>query len=126
MTAKVEQLERLHCCISHEFVAAASRAPTSIAVVHASGGAHLSRELRVRDDISGDARCSYFTESARSLSPPVYVGDECFTFSEVSVAVDSLSRRLRTILDGGDDPHLSRPSGMSFLHVDHATSNHMR
>lgn len=95
------------CCISHEFLRAASKNPNKIAVIHASGGAQISKELSV-GDIDTD---KLLKERAKSLSPPVYQGDRCFTYSNLLASVDSLTARLRSILLGAvtavaDDPHL--------------------
>lgn len=114
--SEAEQQQR-HCCLSHGFSAAASENPSKIAVVHASGGAALSGELRRR--IAADSGFSagvgrFCDERARSLSPPLYPGDQCFTYSDVSLAVDCLSARLRNVLNGGDDPDLIKPSGAEF------------
>ncbi|KAF8032186.1 hypothetical protein BT93_D1187 [Corymbia citriodora subsp. variegata] len=114
----------LHCCLSHAFSAAASEDPGGIAVVHASGGAAVSAELRRR--IAAGAGFSagvdrFCDERARSRSPPLYPGDRCFTYSDVSRAVDRLSSRLCNILDGGDDPDLIKPSGKSYHSGDEAT-----
>lgn len=114
--SEAEQQQR-HCCLSHGFSAAASENPSKIAVLHASGGAVLSDELRRR--IAADSGFSagvdrFYDERARSLSPPLYPGDQCFTYSDVSLAVDCLSSRLRNILNGGDDPDLIKPSGKSY------------
>jgi len=102
------------CCISHEFFRAASKNPNKIAVIHASGGAQISKELSV-GDIDTD---KLLKERAKSLSPPVYQGDRCFTYSEILAAVDSLSARLRSIFLGGaaaDDPHLVAHSPQGFF-----------
>lgn len=105
-----EKQQKLGCCISHEFAAAASRNPGRIAVVHASGGARLFRELRGGDTAGIDGRDFSSEPAARSLYPPVYDGDMCFTYSQLSIAVRSLSSRLRVVFDGGDDPQLIKPS----------------
>ncbi|KAF9688030.1 hypothetical protein SADUNF_Sadunf02G0154600 [Salix dunnii] len=44
-----------------------------------------------------------------TATPPFYEGDHCFTFASMLISIDSLSSRLRSILDGADDPHLSKP-----------------
>jgi hypothetical protein len=101
------------CCISHEFFRAASKNPNKIAVIHASGGAQISKELSV-GNIDTD---KLLKERAKSLSPPVYQGDRCFTYSDVLASVDSLSARLRSILLGAvaDDPHLIAHSPKGFF-----------
>lgn len=106
------------CCISHAFLAAATTYPDNIALIHAAGGAKLcglTRSARVSaaaacpGDSSGgadDEECL-----SESMRLPVYEGDDCFTFSDVLSAVESLSRRIRRVLEGGDDPHLLTPKG---------------
>ncbi|KAJ9558565.1 hypothetical protein OSB04_013179 [Centaurea solstitialis] len=69
------------CCISHEFCKSASKNPNKIAVIHAKSNTEIIDQ-----------------------------GDVCFTYSEILEAVDTLSRRLGFILDGGLDPSLIRPS----------------
>ncbi|KAK6919855.1 AMP-binding enzyme, C-terminal domain [Dillenia turbinata] len=88
------------CCISHEFVRAASKNPNKIAVIHVAQG-------RARDFFLNPLP---YSASAPNPNPPVYDGDQTFTFSYLLSAVDSLSCRLRRILDGGDDPHLITPT----------------
>ncbi|MED6196704.1 hypothetical protein PIB30_049837 [Stylosanthes scabra] len=73
------------CCLSHHFSRVASSNPNKIAVIHASGVAHLSTLLDQR---------------VESLSPPVYTGDRCFTYSHLLKAVDSLASRISSILLG--------------------------
>lgn len=77
-----------HCCISHEFLNAATKFPNKIAVIHASSAAQIN---------------------GPPSNPPAYEGDQCFTFSQVLATVDSLSSRLCSILDGVDDPCLIKP-----------------
>ncbi|KAK1582767.1 hypothetical protein Q3G72_018054 [Acer saccharum] len=82
-----ERKKQQHCCLSHEFLRAATLNPSKIAVIHAAT-----------------------TTSPSNHHPPVvYEGDRCFTFSEVSASVHSLSSRLRSILHGSRDPHLITP-----------------
>ncbi|KAF8379018.1 hypothetical protein HHK36_028445 [Tetracentron sinense] len=112
-----DRVEEKHCCISHEFFRAASTNPSKIAVIHASGGARICRQLRnkINDpDFAYDDEDKFFRNLGESSSPPVYEGDECFTFSDVLAAVNSLSSILRRILDGGDDPNLIRPRDPSW------------
>ncbi|KAH9706700.1 putative acyl-activating enzyme 19 [Citrus sinensis] len=90
-----QQEREQHCCISHEFLRAANCNPDKIAVIHAAASPS-DRKL-----INGSPSSSY--------NPPVYEGDGRFTFSEVLASVDSLSSRLRSILDHSDDPHLILP-----------------
>ncbi|XP_031403762.1 putative acyl-activating enzyme 19 isoform X2 [Punica granatum] len=110
-----KQQEKLgRCCIWHQFSAAASSHPDKIAVVHASGGARLFRELHRGGETSagfGTDGLGFLTDrAAPSTSPPVYDGDACFAYSQVSLAVESLSSRLRAVLDGEDVPDLIKPS----------------
>ncbi|KAJ0235823.1 putative acyl-activating enzyme 19 [Hirschfeldia incana] len=72
------------CCISHKFADAASTNPHKVAVIHSA---------------------------ARFISDPppsVYDCDTSFTFADVSSSIESLSSRLRRILDNPShkDPHL--------------------
>ncbi|XP_073274045.1 putative acyl-activating enzyme 19 isoform X2 [Primulina huaijiensis] len=90
------------CCISHLFHATASKNPDKIAVIHASGFAGIARRFR------RDAEFA-FLETTLSSRPPVYDGDECFSFSDILSAVENLSCRLRRILDGAHDPGLIIP-----------------
>ncbi|CAD5333204.1 unnamed protein product [Arabidopsis thaliana] len=71
------------CCISHKFVNAASKNPHQIAVIQASG--LTARSIR-----------------SESAAPPVYDGDKCFTFAELSSSIDSLTSRLHRILSNDD------------------------
>ncbi|KAK9274348.1 hypothetical protein L1049_019162 [Liquidambar formosana] len=95
--------KKKHCCISHAFFRAASENPNKVAVIHASGGARIIRELRNNNE---HGECP-----SPSVSPPVFQGDHCFTFSHLLASVGSLSSRLHCILDGGDDPYLIKPRG---------------
>lgn len=70
-----------NCCVSHKFIEAASKNPHKIAVIQASA---LTAAIK--------------SESA-SDSLPVYDGDKCFTFSELSSSIDSLTSRLNRILN---------------------------
>lgn len=90
------------CCISHVFFEAASKNSARTAVVHATGGIQRRGEA-----VEGSAALSVEEGS----SPPIYPGDVCFTWGDVLSAVESLSRRIRWVLDGGDDPDLVRPQG---------------
>ena len=81
------------CCISHGFQKVALENPNKIAVIEASSTAqHHNRSL---------------------ASSPPYHGDRSFTFSQLFDAVDSLSSRIRSILDGAHDPLLIKPTGQS-------------
>ncbi|GFY90408.1 AMP-dependent synthetase and ligase family protein [Actinidia rufa] len=107
------------CCISHHFLKTATNDPTKVAVIHACGGAKIAREFRTNhsngnaaatvSEIDYDKFYGDLLAKTPSSRPPVYEGDRCFTFSEILAAVDSLSLRLRRVLDGGDDPCLVRP-----------------
>lgn len=90
------------CCISHGFFESASRNPSSIAVVHASGG------LKRRGEAGEESVSRAGNEGS---SPRPYPGDVCFTNGDLLSAVDSFSRRIRWVLDGGDDPDLFRAKG---------------
>lgn len=99
-----------YCCISHEFFRVASANPNKVAVIHASGVAQVSRQLRenaTSSDFKGDI-LELLDKRVESLSPPLYFGDRCYTYSDLLKAVLSLSSRLRSILLGVDDPHLIR------------------
>ncbi|XP_052171471.1 putative acyl-activating enzyme 19 [Diospyros lotus] len=109
---------KLDCgCISHAFFKAARRDPDKVAVVHGAGGARIAREFRSNNRTAPPSAIDYdkffadLLSTAQSSCPPLYEGDRCFTFSEILVAVDSLSSRLRRVLDGGDDPCLVRATG---------------
>ncbi|KAI8021214.1 putative acyl-activating enzyme 19 [Camellia lanceoleosa] len=95
--------------------------PNKVAVIHGCGGANIAREFRSNNNATTVSDINYdnffgdlFAAAAPSSNPPVYSGDRCFTFSEILSAVDSLSSRLRRILDGGDDPYLVRPTSGNF------------
>ncbi|CAN8232667.1 unnamed protein product [Cochlearia groenlandica] len=95
-----------NCCISHKFADAAAANPNKIAVIHASGwGAKIRSES---------------ADPPPSCTPPVYDGDETFTFSDISSSVDSLTTRLRRILDfpGHDDPYLIKPRFQESLAIE--------
>ncbi|XAR54259.1 hypothetical protein NMG60_11029310 [Bertholletia excelsa] len=106
------------CCISHEFLKAATRDPDKVAVIHAFGGAKIAKEFRSSGNnaAGADSAVNYdrffddVLRTAPSSHPPLYDGDRSFTYSEILAAVDSLSSRLRFILDGRDDPCLIRPT----------------
>ncbi|KAJ0964374.1 hypothetical protein J5N97_029496 [Dioscorea zingiberensis] len=98
------------CCISHEFHRVASEKPGHIAAVRATGGLRVCKDAleRFREE---PERFDFEGRRGASSFPPVYPGDECFSFADVLSAVFSLSRRIRAVLDGGDDPNLVRPQG---------------
>ncbi|WOH14527.1 hypothetical protein DCAR_0934046 [Daucus carota subsp. sativus] len=97
-----------HCCILHDFYKSASKTPEKIAVIHAHGGAQLSG---LSGDDNRDEQFQRLVEERTiSNNPPVYEGDECFTFAEIVAAVENLSRRIRNVISGGDDPALVRPT----------------
>ncbi|KAL6565778.1 hypothetical protein OROHE_004833 [Orobanche hederae] len=91
------------CCISHEFYKAVSKCPDKIAVIHASGFARVSRDWSAKPPPAGDCGKIASLDTVSSSRPPVYDGDECFTFSDILSAVENLSSRLWGILHGGDD-----------------------
>ncbi|XP_019701385.1 putative acyl-activating enzyme 19 isoform X3 [Elaeis guineensis] len=101
------------CCVSHGFLRSASTKPSRIAVVHAAGGLRLFRAAR--EGPSGEHPRDGLDAPRVSSSTRLYPGDEYFTFADVLSAVDSLSRRLRRVLDGGDDADLVRPQGYSAM-----------
>ncbi|KAL3380913.1 hypothetical protein AABB24_001189 [Solanum stoloniferum] len=112
------------CCISHEFYKVATNNPNKIAVIQACGGLKIAKEFRLSCSENGDQDTreefqEFVSSKRKSVNPPVYEGDQCFTFSEILSAVDSLSSRLRCILDGGDDPNLVKPSAVNM----HQTAN---
>ncbi|CAL0324542.1 unnamed protein product [Lupinus luteus] len=100
--------ETQFCCISHQFFRLATANPNKIAVIHASGVAHLSKYLRQNSPSPNFNRdiTTLLEKRVESLSPPLYNGDSSFTYSLLLNAVVSLSHRLRSILLGADDPHL--------------------
>ncbi|CAA7406577.1 unnamed protein product [Spirodela intermedia] len=102
-------------CISHEFFRSASKDPCKIAIVHASGGIQICREIKditLRGENSTVLDKEWLSERSQECnSSPVYQGDVSFTYGEVLSAVESLSCRIRQVLDGGDDPDLLRPKG---------------
>ncbi|KAG0491981.1 hypothetical protein HPP92_005379 [Vanilla planifolia] len=115
----------MRCCISHEFLDSAGKNPSRVAVVNAFGGLQ-----RFYDSFAsvGDVSPSSSSTSAlvsafdlnfdaarSSSSPPLFPGDECFTYENLLSAVDSLSRWIRFALDGGEDTHLVRPPG--YVHI---------
>ncbi|XP_058103988.1 putative acyl-activating enzyme 19 isoform X9 [Magnolia sinica] len=100
------------CCISHAFFKEASRNPRRIAIVHASGGARVFRESHAKADYLDFDAEELLNRYRESSSPPLYSGDEFFTYADISSAVNSLSFRISRVLDGGDDPHLIRPEGL--------------
>lgn len=93
------------CCISHEFYKAASKSPDKVAVIQAAGFAQPD----------GGSTKFATAETAPSSRPPVYDGDECFTFSDMLSAVENLSWRLRRVLDGEDDPCLITPQSVNIF-----------
>jgi acyl-CoA synthetase len=106
--------ESHYCCISHKFFLTASKNPNKIAVIHASAVTNLSREKSTSPNFDGDIT-TLLQQRVESTSPPLYHGDRSFTYSHLLNAVSSLSSRLRSILNGADDPHLitAKPQGSS-------------
>lgn len=102
-------------CISHEFFRSALRDPRKIAIVHGSGGIKICKELKdidLRGDNSTVLDKEWLSKRSQECnSSPIYQGDVYFTYGEVLSAVESLSCRIRLVLDGGDDPDLVRPRG---------------
>ncbi|OIT39647.1 putative acyl-activating enzyme 19 [Nicotiana attenuata] len=110
------------CCISHEFYKVATTNPNKIAVIQACGGLKIAKEFQLFCTENGDGETrekfeEFVSSKTTSVNPPVYEGDECFTYSDVLSAVDSLSSRLHCILDGGDDPNLLKPSSVNMHHT---------
>ncbi|KAG0494126.1 hypothetical protein HPP92_005120 [Vanilla planifolia] len=115
----------MRCCISHEFLDAAGKNPSRVAVVNAFGG--LQRfydsftsvgELSPSSSSTSALVSAFdlnFDAARNSSSPPLFPGDECFTYENLLSAVDSLSRWIRFALDGGEDTHLVRPPG--YVHI---------
>ncbi|KAI9072791.1 hypothetical protein K1719_045233 [Acacia pycnantha] len=103
--------EMKYCCISHEFFRVASANPDKIAVIHASSLAQVSKELRENSTSSnfGGDIVKPLDKLVKLISPPMYSGDSCYTYSNMLKAVHCLSSRLRSILLGWDDPHSVRP-----------------
>ncbi|XP_069155693.1 putative acyl-activating enzyme 19 isoform X8 [Solanum lycopersicum] len=109
------------CCISHEFYKVATNNPNKIAVIQACGGLKIAKEFRLSCSENGDQDNrekfqEFVSSKMKSVNPPIYEVDQCFTFSEILSAVDSLSSRLRCILDGGDDPNLIKSSAVVNIH----------
>ncbi|KAI4356845.1 hypothetical protein L6164_000832 [Bauhinia variegata] len=83
-------------------------------VIHASGVAPLSRELRENSTTSVTSPefnklfLELLDKHLVSSTPPLYSGDNCFTYSHILKAVQSLSSRLHSILSGAYDPDLIR------------------
>ncbi|CAH8349000.1 unnamed protein product [Eruca vesicaria subsp. sativa] len=90
-----------HCCISHKFTDASSSNPHKAAVVHSA---------------------ATFMSDPPS---PSYEGDTVFSFADLSSSIDSLSSRLRRILDipGHNDPYLITPPGPGTVNLDSAESD---
>ncbi|GAU40942.1 hypothetical protein TSUD_348790, partial [Trifolium subterraneum] len=111
--------ESNYCCISHQFFQTASTNPNKIAVIHASAVANLSREKSTSPNFNGDIT-TLLQQRVESTSPPLYCGDRSFTYSHLLNAVSSLSYRLRSILNGADDPHLItvKPQGKNGVHCE--------
>uniref|UniRef100_A0A2P2KNT7 AMP dependent ligase n=1 Tax=Rhizophora mucronata TaxID=61149 RepID=A0A2P2KNT7_RHIMU len=111
------QEQRRRCCISHVFFNSATLNSDEIAAIHVApsrgrsgdGGDGVFWSKNPRKFIrSGQVHRTADSSSSGSSSccgPPVYEGDECFTFGDVLKAVDSLASLLRSILDA-DDPYL--------------------
>ncbi|KAK6143083.1 hypothetical protein DH2020_023431 [Rehmannia glutinosa] len=100
------------CCISHEFYKAVSKFPDKIAVIHASGFARHCAANRLP---VGDSSKFAAVATASSSQPPVYDGDECFTFFDILSAVENLSSRLWLILHGADDSYLIKTGSVNIV-----------
>ncbi|KAI3904560.1 hypothetical protein MKW98_014740 [Papaver atlanticum] len=115
-----EREKNRSCCISHEFFRIASENPDTIAVIHALGGSQVCRELHqkiIHTDDDSTFNEDEFFDGHRDFTLPtnlIYNGDKLFTFSDILSSVQSLSRRIRHVLDGANDPNLSRPTKGSF------------
>ncbi|KAJ8565722.1 hypothetical protein K7X08_008298 [Anisodus acutangulus] len=114
------------CCISHEFHKVAINNPNKIAVIQAIGGLKIAKEFQLFCSENGEKETrekfeKFVSSKTTSVNPPVYEGDKCFTFYDVLSAVDSLSSRLRCILDGddNDDPNFVKPNSVNM----HQTAN---
>ncbi|XP_011012744.1 PREDICTED: putative acyl-activating enzyme 19 isoform X2 [Populus euphratica] len=94
-----------HCCLSHLFLRAAAQNPPKVAVIHAAPSSSSAAA-------SSGPQTQISRELITSTTPPIYEGDQCFSFANVFSSVDSLSYRLRSILDGADDPHLVKPQSL--------------
>ncbi|XP_068635644.1 putative acyl-activating enzyme 19 isoform X2 [Aristolochia californica] len=108
------------CCISHSFFEAATKYSDRIAVIDAFGGARVSRESRARFKDTGFNEEELFDGFRLSSFPSVYDGDKSFKYSDILAAVETLSFRIRRILDGCDDSDLIRPQG--YFHGNPTTS----
>lgn len=105
------------CCILHDFYKSASLNPKKIAIIHAHGGAQLSAQFTrtlaqnpTPEDNNNNLFQDLLAKNTTSSNPPMYHGDECFTFSEIVAAIDSVSSRIRTVIHGGHDPYLIKPT----------------
>ncbi|KAL5724700.1 hypothetical protein ACHQM5_007926 [Ranunculus cassubicifolius] len=97
------------CCISHQFANSASQNPNKIAVIHASGGARFCRIFHRNNSDSttiDDDDDDFFNPYRFSSTNPALEGDAVFTNSQILASVQSLSYRIRRVLDGRDDPEL--------------------
>lgn len=79
-----------NCCILHHLYYSAFKNPNKTAVIHAHADAQQLLPV--------------------STNPPLYQGDECFTFAQIVAAVDTLSCRIRNLLGGAHDPGLIIPT----------------
>lgn len=96
------QHHHTHCCLSHLFLQSAAENPSKVAVIHAarsSSAPSSGPQIQISRELI----------TSTTSTTPIYEGDHCFTFASMLISVDSLSSRLRSILDGADDPHLSKP-----------------
>ncbi|CAN1246410.1 Putative acyl-activating enzyme 19 [Linum grandiflorum] len=101
------------CCLLHEFIRAASKNPRKLAViVPAAAGNDPIGGGRCRIPIDDRVEAGDCVASALQSRPPVYEGDETFTFGDVMKSIEYLSFRLRSFLDdaGGDSRLFCSPS----------------
>ncbi|KAJ9131836.1 hypothetical protein P3X46_034748 [Hevea brasiliensis] len=111
-SGSVEQLnqQEQHCCISHEFLRAATRNPRKIAAIHAAPSVDGQRQIAGELINPGSSVSSVSSSSFSSL---VYEGDKCFTYGDLLKSVDFLSSRLRVVLDGADASRLYKTQSSS-------------
>ncbi|CAN1271640.1 Putative acyl-activating enzyme 19 [Linum perenne] len=88
------------CCLSHEFIRAASKNQRKLAVIVPAPAGNDPDGGRRRIRISDRVEAGDSISSALPSRLPMYEGDETFTFGEVIKSVEYLSFRLRSFLDG--------------------------
>ncbi|XP_078437775.1 AMP-dependent synthetase and ligase family protein isoform X2 [Wolffia australiana] len=104
-----DECQEPFCCISHEFLRSALKNPSKVAVVHASGGLQICREME-KIALKGE-NLSILEQEWPVKSPPVFKGDVFFTYGELLSAVEALSCQIRKVFVGKDDLQLSRTEG---------------